>query len=271
MVNRGTIDLEKKVNDYVNLNSRIRYPIIEDLLTHTSGYHAFIPLFSSIWVLISKGFNKKNIYQNLNEDWLYQSLKKIRPLRKRKYRYSDYNYAVLALIIQTIEQRPYKQVIIDYIQSEIGMTNTFYGSEAQTKNHKYSWLWEDNNPFLASGGLFSTIEDMLLFLNFQLQNQERLNISHAKYHRTNINRDVYTGFSWNSFYKGKFYWHIGGQGYYRSYVLFDLKKEISIVILSTVDVDIQHVSRLGSSLYRNAKRNPASLQNFFEIYKGLTT
>jgi len=266
MIHKKTIDVDKKVCDYLPLNPKIKYPTILQLLTHTSGYHAFIPLLPSFWILLTKGFNKKNIYHKKDVEWLKKSLLRIRPFRKKKYRYADYNYAVLAVIIEEIEQKPFKEIIIDYVQQEIGMMNTYYGSINTTKDDKYSWLWEDDNAFLPSGGLFSTVNDVLKFLNYQINNQEKLSFSHTKYHKMNSHKNVFTGYSWNSFYNGKFFWHIGGQGYYRSYALFDLKKDISIVILSTVEINIQHVNRLGSSLYRNAKRNNTALQEFLQSY-----
>ncbi|MBU1143970.1 MAG: beta-lactamase family protein [Firmicutes bacterium] len=265
LINNKKIDLNLRISDYLSLNPKINYPRIRDLLTHTSGYHAFIPLLSSMSVLLLNGFNKKNIYKNTSRAWLLKSLKKIKPM-KTKYRYSDYNYAVVALIIEHIEQRPFKDVMIDYIHNKLGMHNTYYGSYLSTKKDLYSWLWEDENPFLPSGGLFSNIDDMQIFLNYQIKQQKHLADAHHRYSKTNLNKSVYTGFSWNSFINGCFYWHIGGQGYYRSYVLFDTKKQISLVILATVDVNVQHVNRLGSSLYRCIKRNNKILFSFLEEY-----
>jgi CubicO group peptidase (beta-lactamase class C family) len=255
LVNRGKLDINKTIDTYLDGNPKINYPTLLEIATHTSGYHAFIPLWSSLKILITKGFNKVNIYKNLNRDWFVKSYKRIRPLKRKKYRYSDYNYAILALLIEHIEQRPYTEVIIDFLHREIGMTETTYGNYALTKNDSFSWLWNDDNPFIASGGLFSTVQDMLLFLNYQISQKDVLSLSHNKHHKTNLNKNIFTSFSWNSFYNGSFYWHIGGQGCYRSYALFDTKRHISLVILCTVDINLQHISRLGSSLYRNIKRN----------------
>jgi CubicO group peptidase (beta-lactamase class C family) len=266
MVDRKSIELDKTIDSYLKVNPKINYPKVIDLLTHTSGYHAFIPFRSSIWTLITKGFNKKNIYQNIDNEWLKNSLNKIRPFKKKRYRYSDYNFAVLALIIETIEKRPFKDVISDYMVNQLKMKNSFYATKEFSNKDDFSWIWEDDNPFLASGGMFSTVSDLLNFLDYQKSNQEKLMISHDKYHRTNLNKNIYTGFSWVSFYNGKFYWHIGGQGYYRSYILFNLKKDISIVILSTVDIDVQHVNRLGSSIHNNIKRNNELLYDFLQSY-----
>jgi CubicO group peptidase (beta-lactamase class C family) len=264
MVKDNEIDLDKTIDQYLPLTKKRRYPTILQLLTHTSGYHAFIPFNRAMWVMLTNGFNKKNIYTNVDKDWLLHSVNKKRPFKKRKYRYSDYNYAIIAMIIEQIKSVSYKTVIIDFLQNEMGMKDTYYASEETTINDSYSWFWEAKNPFLASGGMFSTIDDMIKFLDYQISHQNELQLSHDKYQRTNLNKNVFTGFSWNSFYNGKFYWHIGGEGAYRSYALFDLKKDISIIILATVDIDLQHISRLGSSLYRNVKRNHSLIQDYLE-------
>jgi CubicO group peptidase (beta-lactamase class C family) len=264
MIKRHELDLNQTIDHYLPLTKKRRYPTVLELLTHTSGYHAFIPLNPAVWVLLTHGFNKKNIYTKVDRDWLFHSVNTKRPFRKKKYRYSDYNYAVLAMIIETIEGRPYKEGILEYLQTTIGMHHTEYGSKELTSKDQASWIWQDDNPFLASGGLFSTTEDMLLFLSYQIEHADELKLSHSKYHRLNLNKNVFTGFSWNSFYNGKFYWHIGGQGYYRSYALFDYKKNIIVSILATVDINIQHVNRLGSSLYRNLKRNKSHIYDYLD-------
>lgn len=266
MVKNGNLDLEKRLDQYLELNKRITYPKVIDLLTHTSGYHAFIPFAASLRVLITKGFNKRNIYHDLDREWFYKTLRKIKPFKKYKYRYSDFNYAIIAEIIEAVEKRPYKEVINDFLKNELKMFDTFYGTYQDTTKDTYSWNWEDDNPFLASGGMFSTVSDMLKFLDYQIANKESLAVAHKKYYRTNINKHVFTGFSWNAYQNGQFYWHIGGQGYYRSYVLFDLKKNISLTVLSTVDIDLHHVNRIGSCLYYNLKKNNIQIKDFLKDY-----
>jgi len=264
MVEEGKIDLEKSIDNYLELSRKRNYPNVLSLLTHTSGYHAFVPLNRAFMVMVFNGFNKKNIYSSIDKEWLINSVNKKRPFKTKKYRYSDYNYAILAMIIETIEERSYKDVIIEYIRTEIGMEDTYYGSPETTQEDTYSWFWNYDNPFLASGGMFSTVKDMIAFLEYQINNKDKLALSHDKYWKVRHNKSIFTGFSWNSFYNGSFFWHIGGQGRYRSYALFDLKKNISIVILSTVDINNQHINRLGSSLYRNVKRNKNLILEYLE-------
>ncbi|MBN2300574.1 MAG: beta-lactamase family protein [Acholeplasmataceae bacterium] len=266
LVYENKIKLDDKLDDYFELNKKINYPTILELLSHTSGYSFFIPRIPTLKVMLLNGFNKKNIYEGVNRQWITSYLLHHRPSKCKIYRYSDFNYAVLAILIETIEKRKYKEVMRDYIKNDIGLAHTNYYNLKSSSECPYSWVWEDDNPFLASGGIYSTLTDMTKFLEYQ-NNLEHsyLAIAHGKHAKIN-QKNIYSGFSWNSFYSGSFFWHIGGQGYFRSYALFDKKRRITIVILATVDINLQHVNRLGSSMYRNLKRNHKLLLNFFEEF-----
>lgn len=267
LVHQGKIDLNNPVSHYVESNPKIKYPKLIDLLTHTSGYHAFIPFVSSMKTMITNGFNRKNIYQKLDKEWLKRSIKRVKPLKPGKYRYSDYNYAIIGYIIESIEKAPLIEVMCRYIIEVLLMPNTFYATENYTKSDNYSWRWEDDNPYLAAGGLFSNVNDLMVFLDYQSKNKEKLRISHKRYFQTFLNKNVYTGFSWSSFHNSNHHWHIGGQGRYRSYVLFDTKREISVVVLATVDINVQHVNRLGSIIFSNVKKDHHILNEYLANYK----
>jgi CubicO group peptidase (beta-lactamase class C family) len=264
------INLDDTLDKYIKLeNKYIKYPTIQQLASHTSGYSFFIPRVRTLSSMLFNGFNRKNIYRNIDKNWVYQYLEKKDPSKNKKYRYSDFNYAVLAYIIESIKGENIRVLMNDYFKNEIHLENTYYGTYDSTSKDKYSWTFKDNNPFLPSGGVFSNIKDMLKFLEFQMNETEYLDISHQKYHKTNRD-NIFTGFSWNSFKNGHFYWHIGGQGYYRSYSIFDKKRKIAVVILSTVDINLIHIGRLGSFIYRNAKRNHHALIDFFDNYELMT-
>ncbi|MBU1145229.1 MAG: beta-lactamase family protein [Firmicutes bacterium] len=261
---QNKISLSDHLDSYLELNKNIYYPTILELLTHSSGYSFFIPRIPTIKVMVFNGFNKKNIYEGIKRDWVYSYLKTKKPKRIKKYCYSDFNYAILALIIEKIENRPYIEVIKEYITNDIGLKETNYFNLTESKNCGYSWIWEDDNPFLASGGMYSSVKDMLVFLKYQYdEKNEYLNMSHEKYSKT-FQKNIFSGFSWNSFLNGKFYWHIGGQGRFRSYALFDKRRHIAITILATVDINLQHVNRIGSQLYRALKRNYRVIVDFLD-------
>lgn len=255
LIQNKKINLDKRMDDYLDLNSKIHYPTIRELATHSSGYSFFIPRYQTLKVMFFSGFNKNNIYKGIGIDWVNKYLNHHKPKKKKKYIYSDFNYVVLSLIIEKIEGKPYKEVMQEFILNEVGLKETGYYNLDLSINDQYSWNWEDDNPFTVAGGMYSTVNDMLKFLQYQSDiNNQYLDISHTK----NVNMlhtRLRSGFSWCSFDAGTYFWHIGGQGYYRSYALFDKEKQIFVVVLATVDINIQHVNRIGSQLFRNVRKD----------------
>lgn len=259
--NQKRIDMTKSLNDYLDLNPKFNYPSLHELATHTSGYRKLIPLTKIATTYLFHGYNGKNLYQGTSREWIMRYLRNCPPIKKKIYCYSDFNYVLLSFVIETIEKKPCNEILLDYINNTLNLSSTIYYDDLTSKNDIYSWTWESQNPFLISGGISSNIQDLSKYLKYQIDHQNELSSSLAKYHPTHANH-VFTGYSWNSFYNGDFYWHSGGQGRYRSYVLFDSKRKITIVILSIISAKRYHVTKIGSSIYRNLKRNPQQLSDF---------
>lgn len=260
------LQLSDTIDQFFTLNKkRFSYPTIEQLLTHTSGYTFFIPKFKTLSSLFFYGFNQRNVYTRLDDEWMIKYVNKHQPARKHTYRYSDFNYALLSKVIESVTQKNIRDVMHEFIHTELDLKQTYYKNYDETCKDPYSWKFENNNPFVPAGCMFSTVSDMQKFMNHHLYNQHYMSYVYDKYHQTS-HHDIYTGFSWNSFKNGHYYWHIGGQGYYRSYALFDTKREITVVILATVSIDLIHIGRLGSSIYRNTKRNLAGIHELLTTY-----
>lgn len=266
LIQENKLSLVDTIDVYLPLdNKAYAYPTIEQLTTHTSGYSFFIPRFKTLSSMMFYGFNKRNVYTNIDSDWVTTYLNKHKPSKIKKYRYSDFNYAILSKIIEHITESNIRDVMHVFLREELKLSQTYLADYKKTVEDPYSWNFEDDNPFVPAGCMFSTVHDMLKFMNYHIQNPNYIKHVFAKYHQT-AHKDIYSGFSWNSFKNGHYYWHIGGQGYYRSYALFDTKRHIAVVILATVDIDFIHIGRLGSSIYRNVKRNYVGLNDFMKTY-----
>jgi CubicO group peptidase (beta-lactamase class C family) len=262
------IDIEATIDNYLSLYDKFHGPSILELATHSSGYQYFVPYQKTIPTMLMYGFNKKNIYHELKDEWFQKYISERKPRRLKRYRYADVNYALLAKLIEHIEKKPFIEAMTDFIHNEMGLNETFYINNHYSLSDSYSWNWNDGNPFIASGGVFSTSKDLIKYLKYQIDNKDSQRFAHHKYVKTN-NKSIYSGFSWISFEKSDYYWHIGGQGYYRSYVGFNNKRNIGVCILSTVDINVQHVGRIGSYLYKNLKRNPKLLIQFLQTYSNI--
>lgn len=266
LLDEDKLQLTDRLDHFFKLNHKgFLYPTVEQLLTHTSGYTFFIPRFKTLSSLLLYGFNKRNVYTRINDAWVLKYVNNHKPLKTHKYRYSDFNYALLSKIIEHITKKNIREVIHAYITSELALKQTLLKTYEETHADPYSWHFENDNPFVPAGAMFSTVSDMICFMKHHIYHHNYMAHVYQKYHQTS-HRDIYTGFSWNAFKNGHFYWHIGGQGYYRSYVLFDTKREIAVVILATVSIDLIHIGRLGSSIYRNTKRNYGGIQELLTTY-----
>ncbi|WP_298336691.1 serine hydrolase domain-containing protein [uncultured Erythrobacter sp.] len=91
------------------------------------------------------------------------------------FNYSNANYATLAHLIETIEQKRYEDVVRERIFSELGMENSYVQlpDQAGVKEAKGHLLWfghpfEDHfiasRMMVASGGVTTSIEDLAIYL-----------------------------------------------------------------------------------------------------------
>ena len=48
LIQLDKIDMGKRVDDYLDLNSKIHYPTLKELATHSSGYSFFIPRYPTL-------------------------------------------------------------------------------------------------------------------------------------------------------------------------------------------------------------------------------
>ena len=171
---------------------------IKQLLNHTSG--------------LSK------IAGNRNQDNLELSVvameNSIRELRNYKlgsnpgdsFEYSNANYQILGFLIQKISKKSLAQFIRENIFEPLEMNDSFFQEEKRhlpksAKGHLY-WLGqlEEQKDMLgpvttAQGGVYSTAEDMLLYLRMMLSQQDRI-VSNASKERMLIPDAIYDSYGY---------------------------------------------------------------------------
>jgi CubicO group peptidase (beta-lactamase class C family) len=265
MIEKKEISLQDPLNKYFQMKHIKHMPTVLNLATHTSGYAKHTPIFDVVSSLFIFGFCRRNIYLNKTSKWLDRYIYKKKIKVVNKYRYSDFNYAVLGRIIETIKKDSLENITKNFLHSELKMNETHFIN--QIEKPKDSWVWKSDNPFRAAGGISSTANDILKFLAYQMDPAHQyLSIIYKKYFVEK--KQIYTSFSWNSFLDGKYYWHHGGMGYYRTSILFDNKRKIAVAVFANIKGKrIQRMGRLTSQLYRLLKRNKSSLIEFLDNYK----
>ncbi len=250
LLQENRIHLQKPVSDYFDPDSI--HPIfelltIQDILTHTSG----LPRLPD--VLYKKMTDMQDPYSCLILEDLYDYLKYPEELNKPgKYSYSNLGYGILAEVLKRITSKSLQETASELLFEKLGMVHTRtigkdekgagistgYTLSGQKNKH-----W--HNEVLAGAGCFlSNGHDMLKFLIENINTRET-SINKA-IHFTHIPITKKTGMAWhykNSLlarvigYNG-YIWHNGMTGGFSSFICFNKKKNLGLVLLANKAVPL---------------------------------
>lgn len=174
LADEGKIDLDAPVQTYLpwfevadaEYSAQIT---VRQLLNQTSG-------FSEL-----EG-DKRNLDTNFADDALETSIRELKDQSLNStpgtaFEYSNTNYDILGLIIQTVSGQSYESYIQEKIFTPLGMANSYTSlAEARAANITSGYYpffgfpiaWEDHIPYsriiTPSTGLFSSAEDMSRYL-----------------------------------------------------------------------------------------------------------
>lgn len=145
---------------------------IKQLLTQTSGLNdVFYKLFKKI-----NSDPALEITTHKAIQWGKENLKPVAKPGHRHY-YTDTNYYLLGLIIESITQKPFHVVMHEFILEPLGMDNTYlFGFSTPKKEAKHPtagiYLWDINcindkrfaQLDYAGGSITAPMEDLLVFM-----------------------------------------------------------------------------------------------------------
>ena len=234
----GRIRLDDSIDAYLPLPEGKSYPTVAELLTHTSGYSAYY--FET--PMIGNFFAGRNSFCGISRDTV---LRKVRELDMNResygFTYSNFGYAVLGLVLESVYDRDYTGLLNDYVRNDLCMAATKI-SERDGDLGNY-WDWQENDAYLSAGAVTSNIEDMLRYAQMQLDANapfdrchRSLKVIHASsesYRMMGIHMDE-IGMAWIIDNENGIIWHNGGTGHYNSYLGFDPKAGTAVVILSNL-------------------------------------
>jgi CubicO group peptidase (beta-lactamase class C family) len=146
-----------------------------------------------------------------------------------------------------------------YIKNDLGLNHTKI-SDGSGDLSNY-WLWNNGNPYIAAGAIVSTITDMLLYTQIQMDEiPSYLSLSHSVLAQVNATTTDYAKFGiridavgagWMIDTVNNIIWHNGGTGNYNSYLGFNKTRNIAIVILSNMAPDFRlNTTVIGSKLFK---------------------
>ena len=169
LISDGKLRLDASVSEYLTLPNG-SYPTLRELLSHTAGYGHLTPAEITVPALLRYGYARRNIYESCTEKTVIKCLARRRWRRKSYgYSYSDFPFAILAVVAEAVTGRAFSDLITELVQNEFNMKNTVISAPEDKRLPKSAlgartvdfWHWSANNPYIAGGGLVSTVEDML--------------------------------------------------------------------------------------------------------------
>ena len=263
LAEQGRLDLERSVSDYLELPTG-EYPTLYALLTHTCGYGHLTPAEITLPALLRHGYARKNIYDGCTSETVLRCLGRHRGRVGAGYSYSDFPYAILAVVAERVTGTPFADLLEDFVQNELGMKQTVISAPIETRkplaiqSHRVLrfWHWERENPYLAGGGLVSTARDMLAYLALQIESREPYITSAHRLCEASVSehRNLATCIGWHTYKKSNQLWHVGGVGTFRSSIVLNKKRRIGVVVLgNSKGVASANVHYLAKMLYSEMK------------------
>jgi CubicO group peptidase (beta-lactamase class C family) len=246
MVTRGKVALDDPVAKYlppsVSMPSRSGKQItLVDLATHTSG----LPRVPSNL----KPAHADNPYADYTVEDMYAFLSTYQLTRDpgAKYEYSNLGGGLLGHVLALHAGKGYETLLRDRVLTPLHMTSTgieltpderarLAPGHTESLDRTSNW---DVRTLAGAGALRSTAHDLLLFLSANLGYTRTPLAPAMEFQRTAVRRptgvpNLQIALAWHILeHNGnEIVWHNGGTGGYRSWVGFDFKKRIGVVVLS---------------------------------------
>lgn len=270
LVSLYQLDINETIDRYLPLKEG-NYPTIYNLLTHTCGYTYVTPISITLKSLLTKNYYKKNIYYGVSKSDVIKALESRRKKKTKnhKYSYSDFTYAVLACLVEQLTKRPFNEVILDFIHNDLNLKNICLGKDNRyplsvNKRKTYPfWQWNNDNPYIASGGLTSNLSMMMNYLKLEIESNEKyiLNSHEICLESFTKKNNIGTSLGWHTYKNTNQYWYVGGVGTFRSSLIFNRKRRIGVCVMGNskgiYGANIYHLAKI---IYKDLRTNKIKLK-----------
>ena len=244
---------------------------LEMLVTHTSGLPS-IPLTLPMQIsLLTLGITRGNPYKTISEQVMVNYFEKLQKVTEhgRVFNYSNYGFGLLGLIIAHNNGKTYEDSIQQLITHRLGMDSTLVHTTESTRkqiatgHHSFlrlgrlnigrqSQYWDMHDAMAGCGGIRSSGEDLLKFLNGLIEQQQLPFATLAQQPLYSINDQLDIGMAWliqdDLLPNQKVVWHNGQTGGFNSYLGFVDHERKGVFILSNLATT--DVRPLGEELLR---------------------
>lgn len=238
--NRGKIQYTDSIHQYLP-----EYPngeiTIAQLLSHQSGIPNYLDNTENLTRIMSKKYTiEELVYQFCSDPLSFEP--------GDRFEYSNSNYVILGLIIETITGQPFADALDQYIFKPLGMTHTYAGVSVDTTHLSKGFHYGKPEPqypqenVIGAGGITSTTNDLLSWSK-ALDNETLLPL--AKINQMFQPKSDYT--DWDAYYgygwlidrymftaskKNKIVYHPGTDYGFFSMFVKEPDEDITIILLN---------------------------------------
>ena len=261
LVDEGELHYEDTVRSIlppeVPLSAGVGDLTLQELVTHTGGLPREPIDLTQLRYFARYLFTGHNLYGYIDKGYLYEYLRtcRIKPKGRRRYGYSNIGVALLAHLIEVKTGRSFPDLVAERICRPLKMRDTVYFLNADQhkrlvvghvgdqpkfmRRNTPTEAWDMGDIMRNTGGLYSTVNDLLIFAraNLGLLNHP-LEPHLAETHQVQLktpDEDVALGWLINHFDNGRvtlLYKH-GMVSGYNSYIGLNVDKRIAVVVLSS--------------------------------------
>lgn len=255
------MNLKDPINNYLPTSiPNLAYSNIDITLEHLSNHTSGLPRLPAN--IFQGNVDPHDPYRHYTQDSLYLFLTNYKPAVPpgTKFSYSNLGAGLLGKILALDSHKTFEQLLTQNIFKPLEMDETKIELNANDSSRLATGYDEKSNPtalwnlgaLQGSGAIRSTLDDMILYTKAQLGHRKTplkraIELTHQV---TFQSKENIMGLGWRieKYADNIFFHHAGGTGGFRSFVGFDIKRQIGIVILSNAAED---VNTIGETFLKN--------------------
>jgi CubicO group peptidase (beta-lactamase class C family) len=240
MIAEGKVTLNQPVRELLpedSVKPSYREITLLDLATHHSG----LPSMPDNLQIT----NQENPYANYHKADLYEyiSLRGVRKSPGAEFNYSNLGYGLLGEVLADRAGLSYPDLLRTYVTGPLQMQDTVIALSAEQRQRflqghyppgraVHAW---DMDALAPAGGIRSSVEDMLTYLERQLHPDALSGVAETHKLRADLeNPDGRVALAWIYDVAARTYWHDGGTRGFSSYAFFRPADDAAGIVLINV-------------------------------------
>lgn len=187
LVSRGVLALDDPIQKFfptLELDPEVAEVTVFELATHSSGMDANGIVFDKMVndAVESGDFANYTYYERYKKEHLYEELRVTKLVRPRLtgWEYSRTGLSVLGHILEVAGNASYEELLVEHVCNPLGLSDTRYTLTDEQDARFVRGYWNDGTEsnvwmwdiMLPQGGIRSTMDDMLTFLEANLADDD---------------------------------------------------------------------------------------------------